>query len=74
MEKQTKYWLPYIIALIQWLITSIIQIDRIFFEYDQINVRVIVVKVLYLITLVLMWKIIFKVYDEVKNRNVYYIR
>lgn len=74
MEKQTKYWLPYIIALIQWLITFIIQIDRIFFEYDQINVRVIVVKVLYLITLVLMWKIIFKVYDEVKNRNVYYIR
>ena len=60
---------PYIIAIIQWIICMAIHIDKLFFEYDRINGMQIIVKALYLLTLIFLWLLLFRVLKEIKAGN-----
>lgn len=74
MEKMCKKWLPYMFAVAQWCLTLYIRIDKLFFDYNQITKEIIVVKILYLFVLILLWNTVFKVCEEIKNKNIRYIR
>lgn len=65
---------PTYIALIQWFVTNIFQIDRLFYEYDVETPILIVSKILYLIILILAWNFGFKVHKMIKSGNAEYIR
>lgn len=76
MEKERfkKFWLPTAIAAVQWLLTTILQVDRLFFSYDGIPIRMLMVKVLYFIFLLASWNFIFSVIRRVRSGDEKYKR
>lgn len=69
-----KNKVPVIIACIQWFLTTIFQVDRLFFVYDSENSLFLLVKALYFILLLIFWIFIFDVYDKIKTHDKKYKR
>lgn len=57
---------PILIAAMQWFITTILQIDRLFFTYDYESKYLVVTKMLYLIVLLSVWCFIFETGKKIK--------
>lgn len=76
MEKIKKYKYPIIIAIVQWIITTVLQVDRLFFKNDTITDvdLYISIKILYLLFLVICWCFGFNVYRKYKEQNKLYVR
>ncbi|WLD86441.1 hypothetical protein QU660_08090 [Stomatobaculum sp. F0698] len=60
---------PLVIAVVQWFITTILQVDRAFFTYDQETLYFVLTKILYLVFLILIWCFIFEVHEKVKQND-----
>jgi hypothetical protein len=65
---------PIIIAITQWFITTVFQVDRFFFTYDYENYVFLIVKAIYLVFLIVSWCFLFNVYKKVKAENEIYKR
>ena len=57
---------PIFIALIQWFITTVFQVDRLFFTYEYENKYFLGTKFLYLIFLLVSWCFIFEAVKKIK--------
>ena len=69
-----EYKKPLMGAIIQWFITTILQIDRLFFTYDYENKKLLLIKILYLALLVVVWSFIYNFIKEIKSENQAYKR
>lgn len=67
---------PIFIAFIQWFLTTVFQIDRLFFSYgyECENKYFITTKALYFIFLAVIWCFGFDAYKKIKSGNEYYQR
>jgi len=74
MNELQKNKIPISIASIQWFLTTIFQIDRLFFEYNYEISLMIATKILYYIFLVVAWCFGFNVYKKVKSGDENYKR
>lgn len=72
IKKETK--IPILCAFIQWFVTTVLQIDRAFFTYDHETKYYLIVKFLYLVTLLITWKFGFEVYKNVHENKAEYKR
>ncbi len=70
----TKNKIPISIACGQWFLTTLFQIDRLFFQYEVENKVFYMIKVLYFITLVISWIFVFHVYHKIKEGDEAYKR
>ncbi len=66
--------IPIIIAFIQWFLTTLFRVDRLFFSYDHVTKWMLATKILYLAFLILAWCFGFHVYREIKSGNDNYKR
>ncbi len=73
-EYAIKYRIPFIVALIQWFLTTLFQLDRKFFVYEEETKYFLIVKVAYFIFLIVTWCFVFHVYKEYKAHNDKYRR
>ena len=62
-----KNKIPIFIAFIHWTITILLRVDRLFFRYTKINSIQILIKVLFLFTLVFAWLFLFHVVHRLKS-------
>lgn len=69
-----KKVIPSVIALVQWGLTYLLQIDRLYFRYEQDYWFTYGVKLLYLVFLILIYNFAFWVFQKCKNRDSSYIR
>lgn len=69
-----EYRTPILWAMIQWFITTILQIDRLFFAYDNENKQLLIVKALYFSFLLVAWCLCYKVIKEIKAESPVYKR
>lgn len=69
-----KNKVPVFIACIQWFITTVFQVDRLFFDYDSENSLFLLVKALYFALLLIFWIFVFDVYDKIKTHDKKYRR
>lgn len=60
---------PTLIAIIQWFITTALQVDRLFFTYDHETRYTLLVKVLYFLFLLLAWHFIFMAIEKIKSSD-----
>ncbi len=74
MNAIKEYKVPIIIALIQWLLTTIFRVDRLFFDYDHVTKWMLATKAIYLAVLLLAWCFGFFVYRKIKEQDEYYRR
>lgn len=58
--------IPIAIALIQWFVFTVFQMDRLFFQYDYETKYFVVTKLLYLLFLLLAWCFIYEVVKKIK--------
>ena len=72
--KRLKLLAPIVIAVMQWLIMTILQVDKFFFQYEGITKVYILVKIVYLGVLVVIWFWIFNVIKQIRIGNVKYKR
>lgn len=70
MQDVKYYQKPIIIALIQWFLTTIFQVDRLYFTYDVENKMILTIKLLYLIFLIVGWCFIFLAIRKIKSDDV----
>lgn len=68
------YKRPIVIALIQWFVTTVLQIDRLFFSYDTENVYMLGTKVMYLFFLLISWCFGYYALKKIKSKDEYYSR
>lgn len=73
-EYAVKYRIPLIVALIQWFLTALFQLDRKFFVYEEETKYFLIVKAAYFIFLIATWCFVFHVYKEYKAYNDKYRR
>ena len=73
-ERLSENKVPLVIALIQWFITTILQVDRAFFTYDSETIFFFIIKCLYLVLLMVAWCFGFMVYRKIKAQDVDYKR
>lgn len=67
MAKLIENKKPILIALIQWLLSTVLQIDRLFFTYYRLSKYMLATKALYLISLLIVWCFIFEARKNIKN-------
>lgn len=65
---------PIMIALVQWFLTTLLQVDRLYFCYDHETIYLTVSKFLYLCLLLAAWCFGFHAYRKIKERDVNYCR
>lgn len=66
---------PSLIAIIHFLITAVLKIDRYFFDYSCLDTgHYYFIKILYFICLFIFWNFIFFVYKKIKEKNIVYKR
>lgn len=66
--------LPLIIAVIQWFVTMLFQVDRHFFIYDSETIYFLAVKIVYMAVLFILWCFLFFVYKNFKRNSGIYKR
>lgn len=66
--------IPIAIAWIQWFLTTVFQIDRLFFTYSNGTKIYVGIKILYLMFLIIAWCFLFHVRAKVKEQNEIYKR
>ena len=67
--------IPVIGAVIQWILTTMLHIDKAFFIYGQeVRQYVVIVKVLYFLFLLVMWCFGAQVARKVREKNQMYLR
>jgi len=69
-----KYKFPILIASIQWLITTLLQLDKAMFQYEAITPKAVAVKICYFILLLSAWSYGFFVRSKIKEHNKSYER
>ncbi len=74
MDRVRENKIPLTIAIIQWFITTILQLDRLFFTYVHENKYFMATKALYLIFLAVVWCFFFDVHKKIKAENENYKR
>lgn len=65
---------PIIIAVVQWFLTTLFQVDRHFFIYESETKYLLIVKILYFVFLLVSWCFIVHVCKKCKENNNTYIR
>jgi hypothetical protein len=70
--KDNKY--PIVFAIVQWFITTLLQVDRAFFIYDSETKVFLIVKALYLIFLIVSWCFGVDAYKKLRSGNEDYKR
>lgn len=60
---------PIIVAIVQWFVTSCLQIDRLFFTYIYENKYFLTIKALYLVFLLIVWSFIFTAVKMIRTGN-----
>lgn len=70
----TENMLPTGIAIFQWIITTILKVDKVFFDYDHITFWMLGTKALYLAFLILMWVFIFYSSKKIKSGDAFWKR
>lgn len=63
-----------IIALLQWFLTTVFQVDRLFFSYDCETVYLLVTKFLYFCFLFVVWYFVLNAYKKIKGKDAHYCR
>ncbi len=58
-----------IIALTQWLISTLIGVDKLFFSYDHITHYYVLVKILYGLALIIFWCFIFDFFRKIASHD-----
>ena len=66
--------IPVLIASAQWFVTTILQIDRLFFSYDVESGYLLATKALYFCFLVIIWCFGFDAYKKIKSGDENYAR
>jgi hypothetical protein len=66
--------IPITLAVTQWLITTVLRVDRLFFTYDSITKYLLATKLLYLWFLIVAWCFGHDVYKKIKAGNENYKR
>ncbi|WWR19204.1 hypothetical protein V1226_22550 [Lachnospiraceae bacterium JLR.KK009] len=74
MDYLKRNRIPILIASVQWFITTILQIDRLFFSYDGESKYLLATKALYFCFLVIIWCFGFDAYKKIKSGDGNYIR
>ena len=74
LKSLKNYMLPIILALLQWIATVVLNVDKSFFNYAQITHYYIIVKCLYGILLIVFWCYLYYFIGKLKNRDTEYIR
>lgn len=74
MEMIQKNKIPICIASIQWFVTTVFQVDRLFFSYELDRKYLITTKILYYIVLVVSWCFGVDVYRKLRSGNAFYQR
>ncbi len=69
MRKLKPYILPLSLAVIQWLVTTLLRVDRVFFTYDHVTPWMVGTKVLYLLFLGVAWSFLFTTIRNVRARK-----
>ena len=64
-----RYRWPLIIALLQWILTTVLHIDKYFFSYEGVTVFLIGVKIIYLVFLSVSWCFIANVINKLKEND-----
>ena len=73
-ERLSENKVPLVIAIIQWFVTTILQVDRTFFTYDSETTFFFIIKCLYLLLLMVTWCFVFMVYRKIKAQDANYKR
>ncbi len=71
---ESKWKEPVLIAGIQWLLTTVFEIDRLFFTYNHRTGYFYVTKILYFVILLAAWSFGFNSYKKIKEGNKEYCR
>lgn len=74
MEIVQKNKIPICIASIQWFVTTVFQVDRLFFSYDLDSKYLITTKILYFIALTVAWCFGAAVYRKLREGDAFYRR
>lgn len=74
MEIVQKNKIPVCIASIQWFVTTVFQVDRLFFSYHLDSKYLITTKILYYIALIAAWCFGADVYRKLRAGNAFYQR
>ena len=69
MKDLKPYVLPLSLAALQWLLTTLLRADRVFFTYDHVTPWMIATKVLYFLFLAVAWCFLFAVVRNVRGGN-----
>ncbi|MBO5450608.1 MAG: hypothetical protein J6A11_03585 [Lachnospiraceae bacterium] len=73
-ERLSENKVPLVIAIIQWFVTTILQVDRTFFTYDSETTFFFIIKCLFLLLLMVAWCFVFMVYRKIKAQDANYKR
>ena len=68
------YRRPILIAIIQWFITTLFQVDRLFFVYECENRYLVATKLLYLCFLVIAWCFTFNAIKKIQSGDSLWVR
>lgn len=74
MEIIRKNKIPLCIASIQWFVTTVLQVDRLFFSYERENKYLITTKILYYMVLIVGWCFAAELYRKLRAGNTFYQR
>lgn len=58
---------PTLVAIIQWFITTVLQVDRLFFTYDHETRYTLLIKAVYFLFLLAVWHFIFTAKEKIKS-------
>ena len=69
MKDLKPYVLPLSLAAIQWLATTLLRVDRVFFTYDHVTPWMIATKVLYFLFLAVAWCFLFASVRNIRDNK-----
>lgn len=73
-KKAVSMILATIIAILQWAVTTFLQVDRLFFVYENKNNYYHITKALFLIFLIIFWNFIFIAVKKIREKKAEWIR
>jgi len=70
----SAYRKPLALALIHWFLSTVFQVDRLYFSYSSTTKYMVIVKGLYLLFLIAAWCFGFHAYGRIRERDAAYVR
>ena len=69
MKDLKPYVLPLSLAAVQWIATTLLRVDRVFFTYDHVTPWMIATKVLYFLFLAVAWCFLFAAVRNIRDNK-----